>query len=100
MPWQRAMKTVRVENHPSPWVRRNAVHRLPFMKGAHKCWLVAIGDNPLTEKFPTAELAKTHDRRQSRLIILVGVREHRVCTFTPSNYRDARPMYTGKEAQT
>ena len=100
MPWQLAMKTVRVENHPSPWIHRNAVHRLPLMEGAHWCWLVATGDDPLTEKFPTAELAKTHDRRQSRFIILVGVREHGVRTFTPSNYLGARPMYTGKEALT
>ena len=94
------MTDMRSPCHPSPWIYRIVVHRLPFMEGAHWGWLVATGDDPLTEKFPTAELAKTHDRRQSPLIILVGVREHGVCTFTPSNYLDARPMYTGKEALT
>ena len=100
MPWELAMTTVGVENHPSPRVHRNAVHRLPFMEGAHWCWLVATEDDPLTETFPTAKIAETHNCREIQLIILVGVRDHGVRTFTLSNHLDARRMYTGKEAPT
>ena len=93
-----AMKSVTIENQSSPRVHCNAVHPLPFMECAHCCWLVATGDDHLTEKFPTAKIAKSHDRRQSRLVIPVGVREHGVCTFTPSNWPDACPIYTRKQA--